>query len=38
MLVPTWILILANLYFGIETSATVDIAREVAGVLLGVDP
>ena len=37
MLVPTWILILANLYFGVETSATIDIARQAAETLLGVE-
>ena len=35
LLVPTWILVLANFYFGIETSVTVGIADNAAKVLLG---
>jgi len=35
MLVPTWLLILANVYFGIDTSLTARIARQGAETLLG---
>ncbi len=35
MLVPLWVLVGANLYFGIETSASVGIAKEAARFLLG---
>jgi multicomponent Na+:H+ antiporter subunit D len=38
MLVPTWVLILANLYFGIDTSLTVGIAEQAAKSLMGVGP
>ncbi len=36
MLVPTWILIVANVYFGIDTSLTSGLARRAAESLLGV--
>ena len=36
MLVPTWVLIAANLYFGIDASLTTGIARQGAETLLGV--
>ncbi|MEX2164039.1 MAG: monovalent cation/H+ antiporter subunit D family protein [Sulfuricaulis sp.] len=35
MLVPTWILVLANIYFGINTELTVGAANESAIMLLG---
>ncbi len=35
LLVPTWILVLANFYFGVDTSVTVGVAGNAAGVLLG---
>jgi multicomponent Na+:H+ antiporter subunit D len=35
MLVPTWILIVANIYFGIDTSVSVGTARRAAEALLG---
>lgn len=35
LLVPTWILVLANFYFGIDTSVTVGIADNAAKALLG---
>ncbi|MFQ5773515.1 MAG: monovalent cation/H+ antiporter subunit D family protein [Kiloniellaceae bacterium] len=35
MLVPTWILIGASVYFGIDTSLTLGVAREAARFLLG---
>jgi multicomponent Na+:H+ antiporter subunit D len=38
MLIPVWILIAANIYFGIETDLTVDVARRAAGLLLEVAP
>jgi len=38
MLVPVWILIAANVYFGIDTHLTVDIASRAAGTLLGTAP
>jgi len=38
MLVPVWILIAANIFFGIDTDLTVGIASRAAGVLLGADP
>ena len=36
MLIPTWILIGASIYFGIETSLSVGVASEAARFLLGV--
>ena len=36
MLLPTWALILANFYFGIDTSLTVGVASSAAQQLLGV--
>jgi multicomponent Na+:H+ antiporter subunit D len=38
MLIPTWILIAANLYFGIDTDLTVGVATKAAVALLGVAP
>ncbi len=38
LLVPTWGLVLANLYFGLNTSLTVGIAEKAAAVLTGVQP
>ena len=35
LLVPTWVLVIANIYFGINTELTVDIA-ETAARILGV--
>lgn len=35
MLIPTWVLVIANLYFGIHTELTVGVARQAAQVLLG---
>jgi multicomponent Na+:H+ antiporter subunit D len=35
LLVPTWILVVANIYFGIDTSLTVGTARRAAEALLG---
>ena len=38
LLVPTWVLILANLYFGIDTSVTLGVAGQAAQSLLGGAP
>ena len=38
MLVPVWILIAANIFFGINTELTLDVASRAAGVLLGTGP
>lgn len=38
LLAPTWLLILANFYFGIDTDLTVDVARQAALQLLGTTP
>jgi multicomponent Na+:H+ antiporter subunit D len=35
MLVPTWILALATIYFGLETTASVDVAGAAARALMG---
>jgi len=35
LLIPTWILIIANIYFGIDTSLTVGVAEQAARLLLG---
>lgn len=36
LLIPTWILILASIYFGIDTSLTVGAAEQAAASLLGM--
>jgi multicomponent Na+:H+ antiporter subunit D len=38
MLVPVWVLIAANIYFGVNTDLTVDVARRAAVILLGAAP
>ncbi|MEM7224633.1 MAG: monovalent cation/H+ antiporter subunit D family protein [Pseudomonadota bacterium] len=38
MLIPTWLLILANVYFGIDTDLTVGVAQRAAEVLMGGAP
>ncbi len=38
LLVPTWVLVAANFYFGIDASVTAGIATRAAEVLLGVAP
>ena len=38
MLVPTWVLIGATLYFGFHTDLTVGVARQAAQTLLGGTP
>lgn len=35
LLIPMWALVLANLYFGIDTSMTVDVSQTIARVLTG---
>ena len=36
LLVPTWILVLANFYFGVDTTITIRVAQDAAMVLLGL--
>ena len=36
ILIPTWILVLANIYFGIDTSFTVGLSEQISGSLFGV--
>ena len=36
LLIPTWVLVLANFWFGIDASATTDVAQRAAELLLGV--
>ena len=38
MLIPTWILIGANVYFGIHTDLSVSVAQRAAAQLLGLAP
>ena len=38
MLLPLWGLVLANIWFGIQTTVPVDIARTAAAALLGLQP
>ena len=38
LLVPTWILVLANFWFGIDTRLTVDVASQAAQALMGGSP
>ena len=38
MLVPTWALVIANLWFGIDSTLTADVATRAAQTLLGVGP
>ena len=38
MLVPTWLLVLANLWFGLDTRLTVGVAGRAAAVLFGGTP
>ncbi|HKK15524.1 MAG TPA: monovalent cation/H+ antiporter subunit D family protein, partial [Gammaproteobacteria bacterium] len=37
MLVPLWILVIANLYFGIDAELTSEVARQAAKSLLGIN-
>jgi multicomponent Na+:H+ antiporter subunit D len=38
LLIPTWVLVLANIYFGLDTSLTVGIAEKAATILRVVNP
>lgn len=38
LLLPTWALVLANIYFGLDTSLTVSVAERAATVLTGAKP
>jgi multicomponent Na+:H+ antiporter subunit D len=38
MLAPMWVLIAANIYFGIDTDLTVDVAGRAAAILMGTGP
>jgi len=38
LLIPTWVLVIASFYFGIDATTTADIATRAAEVLLGVGP
>jgi multicomponent Na+:H+ antiporter subunit D len=38
LLVPTWILVFANIYFGLDTALTVGVAEKAAAILGGVSP
>ena len=38
LLIPTWLLIGANIYFGIQTDLSLSVARLAAGVLTGGHP
>jgi hypothetical protein len=38
MLVSTWVLIGANLYFGIDASVSLEVARRAAETLIGTGP
>ncbi|MFT5448969.1 MAG: multicomponent Na+:H+ antiporter subunit D [Gammaproteobacteria bacterium] len=38
MLIPLWTLVLANIWFGIQTTVPVDIARTAAATMLGLQP
>ncbi len=38
LLVPTWLLIAANVYFGVDTTLTIGVARRAAELLVGVSP
>ena len=38
MLIPTWLLVVANIYFGIDSSLTIGVARRAAEALIGAVP
>ena len=38
MLITTWVLVIANVYFGINTDLTVGVAERAAQALMGVSP
>lgn len=35
LLIPTWMLVIANVYFGIDTRLTIGVSESVAGILFG---
>ena len=38
LLIPTWTLVCANIYFGIDAELTVGVAQRAAATLFGVAP
>ena len=38
LLIPTWTLVAANIYFGLDATLTVGVATRAAELLLGVSP
>ena len=36
MLIPLWILVIANIYFGVDTGITAQLARQSAELLMGM--
>ncbi len=38
LLLPTWALVLANVYFGLDTDLTVGVAEKAAAILMGMQP
>jgi multicomponent Na+:H+ antiporter subunit D len=38
LLLPTWALVLANIYFGLDTDLTVGVAEKAAAILMGMTP
>ena len=38
LLAPTWVLVLANVYFGLDTDLTVGVAEKAAAILMGMQP
>jgi multicomponent Na+:H+ antiporter subunit D len=38
LLLPTWALVVANLYFGLDATLTTGVASRAAGLLLGIGP
>ena len=38
MLIPLWLLVAANIYFGVDTSLTTSVAGTAARALLGAGP
>ena len=38
LLIPTWVLIVANFYFGIDATFTAEVAGSAARSLMGIAP
>jgi multicomponent Na+:H+ antiporter subunit D len=38
LLIPTWLLVVANIYFGMDTDLTVGVAKQAAAILGGMNP